>query len=194
VEPGQVFPLEKVVTNIGRAIDNDVVLDDERASRYHARITWAAGTFSIEDLGSRNGTQVKGQRLAAAQSLQTGDVISLPGLIVVFQTARAAETVAETHIADLNVDEVGGFVTVRGQQVALTAKEFLAITLLNRRAGGLVRKNELAEYVWPEYEGAVGDYNIEQLISRVRRKIEDDPKSPRFLFTVRGLGYRLTVR
>jgi DNA-binding response OmpR family regulator len=39
--------------------------------------------------------------------------------------------------------------------------------------------------------GAVSDYNIEQLISRLRRKLEADPAHPRWLVTVRGLGYRL---
>ncbi|HZQ38468.1 MAG TPA: helix-turn-helix domain-containing protein [Dehalococcoidia bacterium] len=49
----------------------------------------------------------------------------------------------------------------------------------------------MAQAVWPEYQGGVGDYNIEQVISRLRRKLEPEPERPRHLLTVRGLGYRL---
>ena len=75
----------------------------------------------------------------------------------------------------------------------LTAKEFLALRAMVVQAGSILSKDALAHQVWPEYEGAVGDVNIEQLISRLRRKIEANPAQPRRLLTVRGLGYRLII-
>jgi len=74
----------------------------------------------------------------------------------------------------------------------LSAKEYLALAHLTRQSGALVSKESLAQAVWPEYEGQVSDYNVEQLISRLRRKIEPEPEQPRHLITVRGLGYRFT--
>ena len=65
--------------------------------------------------------------------------------------------------------------------------------MLYASRGALISKQDLALQVWPEYQGVVGDENIEQLISRLRRKLETDPQHPRYLLTVRGLGYRLIV-
>ncbi len=51
-------------------------------------------------------------------------------------------------------------------------------------------KAEIALAVWPEYT-EVSDYNIEGLVSRLRSKLETDPKDPRLILTVRGVGYKL---
>ncbi|MBI4302479.1 MAG: winged helix-turn-helix transcriptional regulator, partial [Chloroflexi bacterium] len=91
----------------------------------------------------------------------------------------------------LSINPARATVSVNGQPIHLTVKEFQALSYLHSRDGALCTKDELAQHVWPEYEGAVDDYNIEQLVSRLRRKLEPDPQRPRFLLTVRGLGYRL---
>lgn len=54
-------------------------------------------------------------------------------------------------------------------------------------------KEELAVHVWPEHGGGVTDADIAQLISGLRRKLEEDAEHPQYLLTVRGLGYRLVV-
>lgn len=61
---------------LGRAGDNDVVIRDRRASRYHARIVAAAGGFAIEDLDSSNGTFIDGRR-AAFERLAPGSTVTL---------------------------------------------------------------------------------------------------------------------
>lgn len=63
---------------LGRADDNDIIVRDHRASRYHARIVAAAGGFAIEDLGSSNGTFVDGRR-AAHEPLAAGSTVTLGG-------------------------------------------------------------------------------------------------------------------
>ncbi len=51
---------------------------------------------------------------------------------------------------------------------------------------------KLDRAVWPEYkEGGIFDYQIENLVRRLRTRIEFDPANPQLLFTVRGLGYKL---
>ncbi|HYU59321.1 MAG TPA: FHA domain-containing protein [Solirubrobacterales bacterium] len=63
---------------LGRGDDNDVVLGDERASRHHARIRRSDGSFAIEDLGSRNGTYLNGERLdGESRPLEPGDSIGI---------------------------------------------------------------------------------------------------------------------
>lgn len=79
----KVFSLDHAVTNIGRRLDNHLVVDDPRVSRYHAQIRYVRGRFIIFDLNSTGGTYVNGQRTTQS-ALYPGDVISLSGLPVVF--------------------------------------------------------------------------------------------------------------
>jgi pSer/pThr/pTyr-binding forkhead associated (FHA) protein len=79
----KVFSLDHAVTNIGRRLDNHLVVDDPRVSRYHAQIRYVRGRFIIFDLNSTGGTFVNGQRTTQS-ALYPGDVISLAGLPVVF--------------------------------------------------------------------------------------------------------------
>ncbi|HAH16066.1 MAG TPA: hypothetical protein DCL45_08575 [Chloroflexi bacterium] len=53
-------------------------------------------------------------------------------------------------------------------------------------------RDQVALTVWPEYGGRIGSYNIETLVSRLRRKLEHAGASPDLIVTVRGRGYRLT--
>ncbi len=78
-----VFTLDQAVTNIGRRLDNHLVIDDPRISRYHAQIRYVRNHFLIFDLNSTGGTFVNGQRTTQSV-LYPGDVISLAGLPIVF--------------------------------------------------------------------------------------------------------------
>jgi DNA-binding response OmpR family regulator len=193
LDPGRIFLLDRPETRLGRAGDNDIVVPDERTSRYHARVYWQDSSYYLEDLDSRNGTSLRGRRLEEPARLAQGDVISLPGLVLAFQSADSTDTVVDEVVTDLIVDHATGTVHVRGRRIDVTAKEFMALGYLFRRAGQLCSKDDIASQVWPEYGGNVGDYNVEQLVSRLRRKLEEDPQNPRYLVTVRGLGYRLLV-
>jgi pSer/pThr/pTyr-binding forkhead associated (FHA) protein len=67
-------------TRIGRALDNDIVINDASVSRHHASIECRNGGFVVRDLDSRNGTWIEGQRITEAMlsygnSLRFGDVV-----------------------------------------------------------------------------------------------------------------------
>lgn len=80
-------------------------------------------------------------------------------------------------------------VTVRGQPVQLTPKEFELLWVLLSRKGRLVTREFLIEEVWgSDYVGDTRTLDVH--VKRLRRKIEEDPGSPRHLLTVRGLGYK----
>lgn len=79
----KVHTLQQVVTNVGRRLDNHVIVDDPRVSRYHAQIRYSRGRFIIFDLNSTGGTYVNGQRTTQSV-LYPGDVISLAGLPIIF--------------------------------------------------------------------------------------------------------------
>jgi len=74
---GEHFIPEGEQTTIGRSPDCDVFLDDVTVSRKHAVLVQADGIFSIEDLGSLNGTFVNRKRIDAPTKLESGDEVQI---------------------------------------------------------------------------------------------------------------------
>lgn len=83
VDGVKVFPLIESVVNIGRRLDNQLVIDDPRISRNHAQLRAIKGRYVIFDLNSTGGTFVNGQRTSQSV-MYPGDVISLAGVPLVF--------------------------------------------------------------------------------------------------------------
>jgi predicted component of type VI protein secretion system len=76
-QPNQIYELSKDVITVGRDITNDIVINDPEVSRHHCRMTRGSGGYTLEDLGSTNGSFVNGQRLMGARPLSGGDQIGL---------------------------------------------------------------------------------------------------------------------
>lgn len=70
------FVLGKGCFTIGRAQENDIILDNPSTSRYHARLEYENGHYFITDLGSRNGTRVNGE-LITIRKLSCGDDVRI---------------------------------------------------------------------------------------------------------------------
>jgi hypothetical protein len=83
VEGVKVYPLKLPVVNIGRRLDNQLIIDDPRVSRNHAQLRAIKGRYVVFDLNSTGGTFVNGQR-ASQSVLYPGDVISLAGVALIF--------------------------------------------------------------------------------------------------------------
>lgn len=83
VEGVKVFPLTLPVVNIGRRLDNQLIIDDPRVSRNHAQLRTIKGRYVVFDLNSTGGTFVNGQRTSQSV-LYPGDVISLAGVALIF--------------------------------------------------------------------------------------------------------------
>ncbi|HJQ14024.1 MAG TPA: FhaA domain-containing protein [Anaerolineales bacterium] len=83
VEGVKVHPLTEAVVNIGRRLENQLVIDDPRVSRNHAQLRAIKGRFVLFDLNSTGGTFVNGQRTSQTV-LYPGDVISLAGVALIF--------------------------------------------------------------------------------------------------------------
>ncbi len=77
-EPGRRFTLDSETLLLGRSEEADVQLDDTKVSRRHARLTLLDGSWTLEDLGSRNGTLVNGEQITV-RALEVGDRIQLSG-------------------------------------------------------------------------------------------------------------------
>lgn len=83
VEGVKVHALNQTVVNIGRRLENQLVIDDPRVSRNHAQLRAIKGRFVLFDLNSTGGTFVNGQRTSQTV-LYPGDVISLAGVALIF--------------------------------------------------------------------------------------------------------------
>ena len=90
------FPLRSGENIVGRAPEADVRLDGSGVSRRHARIVVAADRVYIEDLGSKNGTAVRGERITAARLLADGDDIAIGSVRVLFRLMSGAGATTDT--------------------------------------------------------------------------------------------------
>jgi hypothetical protein len=78
------FDLGGPVIGVGRASDNDVIVDDPMVSRHHCQLKLEHGAYSFTDLGSRNGSTVNGQQVSTV-ALGPGDVIRVGDTEIEFQ-------------------------------------------------------------------------------------------------------------
>jgi two-component system KDP operon response regulator KdpE len=90
----------------------------------------------------------------------------------------------------LCIDLEGGQVTVNDQPIKLTPHEWAVLRMLAKYTGQAVTSRKILQEAWgPDY-GDEGDY-IRAYISRLRRRLEPDPKHPHYILLERGFGYRL---
>jgi DNA-binding response OmpR family regulator len=104
--------------------------------------------------------------------------------------AREADGKERIAVGDLVIDKRRHEVTREGAVVDLTPLEFQILERLASEPGRAWSRNDLLDQVWStDYEGY--QRNVDPHINRLRQKIEPDPKNPRFVLTVRGVGYKL---
>ena len=107
-----------------------------------------------------------------------------------FAEGEAAPDERPLRCGELFIDSVKREVTLAGRPVNLTAKEFDLLLHFARNRGRVYSRLQLLDAVWG-YGHDGYEHNVNCHINRLRAKIETDPASPRFVLTVRGVGYRL---
>ena len=109
-------------------------------------------------------------------------------------TAQSAGEAAEIPFAvgDLSIDVARRQVTVGGQPIHLTPVEFRLLAALARHPGKIVTQQQLLDEVWGPNRAEQSHY-LRVYAGRLRRKLEADPTSPRYLLTEPGVGYRLAA-
>ena len=94
-------------------------------------------------------------------------------------------------LGDLIIDTEKASVTKSGEPVYLSALEYkLLLVFLNNR-GRVLTRERLLEEIWDCTEDFVGDNTLSVFIGRLRKKIETDPQNPKYIRTIRGLGYQM---
>lgn len=189
---GQEHPLRNQVSTLGRAVECDVVISSMSVSREHTRIRHEGRRWFVDDLGSTNGTYLNGERVIGSLTLLDGDSLKIGDVTFIFHDPDT--TTRENPVPDLEVDTTAGVIRVNRKAVSLSPKEYLLLVFLYEHRGQVCSKDEIGHAVWPEYQsGDIFDYQIENLVRRLRTRIELDPANPQLLLTVRGLGYKLMV-
>jgi DNA-binding response OmpR family regulator len=106
--------------------------------------------------------------------------------------ARADAPNAPLHIGDLQIDLGARQARLDGEELELSRKEFDLLAELVRHAGRVVTREDLMNRVWDEnWFGSTKTLDVH--MGWLRRKLGDDPAAPRFIHTVRGVGFRFAA-
>jgi len=113
----------------------------------------------------------------------------LARLRVMLRRAQPDGGVSIVRFGAIEVDFTRRTVTRRGGEVPLTAKEYALLRLLVSHSGKVLTHRQILRDIWgPKAEGQT--HYLRVYMDRLRRKLEDDPRRPKFLNTVLGVGYR----
>ncbi|WP_069386362.1 response regulator transcription factor [Cellulosimicrobium cellulans] len=106
------------------------------------------------------------------------------------ETGGEPEEDGTLEVGPVRLDVERHTVTVDGALVAFPLKEFELLELLLRNAGRVLTRGQLIDRVWgTDYVGDTKTLDVH--VKRIRSKIEPEPATPRYLLTVRGLGYKI---
>lgn len=98
----------------------------------------------------------------------------------------------EFRFGDVEVNFDRHEIHKKGQPVQLSHREFRLLEYLIENRGRLITRDRLLEDVW-EYDSFLTTRTVDNHILRLRKKIEDEPDSPRFILTIRGYGYKFVA-
>lgn len=103
--------------------------------------------------------------------------------------ANQEESEEELIVGEIIADVTNYHVTVSGKPIVLTPKEFELLVYFMKRKGRVIDRDTLLERIWHfDFDGQSRIVDVH--VSHLREKIEQDPKHPQYLQTVRGFGYK----
>ncbi|HPY26247.1 MAG TPA: response regulator transcription factor, partial [Mycobacterium sp.] len=133
--------------------------------------------FSPRELVARIRAMLRRPRTAAAT----------PGA-----TAADAQMPPARLFGPLSIELASRQVFLEGDLIPLTRTEFDILAALSSRPGAVWSRRQLIDAVWGE-PWVGNDHLVDVHVGHLRRKLGDDPADPRFVFTVRGVGYRMAT-
>jgi DNA-binding response OmpR family regulator len=124
-----------------------------------------------------------------AKPFSPREVVARVQAVLRRQSPHANEPRRKLSFGELEVDGASHQVSVGGNAVALTPREFDLLYLLASNPGKVFTRSEVLEQLWDlAFEGDPSTVTVH--VRRLREKIEEDPSNPRHLVTVWGVGYR----
>lgn len=104
---------------------------------------------------------------------------------------RCGKSNAVLKIGQVRLDTLSGTVTKNGQEIPLSAMEYRLLLVFGNHPGMVLTRAKLLEEIWDAAGEYVNDNTLTVYIKRLREKLEDDPRHPILIKTVRGIGYRI---
>jgi pSer/pThr/pTyr-binding forkhead associated (FHA) protein len=209
-DEGKIFPLNNASTFIGRRtlqFTPDIELNSEVVSRRHVEIIQRDNRFMLRDLGSTNGTMLDDDRILPGKlyELKHNSKIGLgvegdsSHIILQFKETEGTNIIdrkkstPKVQVAWLKIDEAKKEIWVDGRQVKLSKKEYDLLLYLGKNAGKICSRDEIIAAVWPESKdmSAISDATVDQLIHRLREKVEPQPSQPARIVIKKSFGYML---
>lgn len=179
----------------GRDAAAQIHLPHPLVSRQHARIGYDGATFTVEDLGSRNGTTIAGQPVHGIHADPGPLAVEIGPFVLALDSQYSEETWTATGLAaapprsfldsgtrQLHVDGALALET-------LSTHEYAFLSALHRAAPNVVARSVAGDAVWGEGQWDV--YMLHNLVSRLRRRIAAGGADDGVVVTVPGVGYRL---
>lgn len=196
---GEQWVIQDDALLVGRAGHCDIVLPERRVSREHLRIWREGSTYYVEDLNSKNGTHLNGERVVGQHELHEGDEIQV-ALAVKLKFIGAEATVpltlddVEPRRSGLTLDPHTRQVMINGKQLEpqLSLYQYRLLELLYEARGGVCTRDDVVNAVWPEAaEEGVSEQAIDALVRRLRDRLAELNPDYQYIVTVRGHGFRL---
>ena len=104
---------------------------------------------------------------------------------------KQPQTKTVIEIDPIRIHTLEGKVYKHGAEIQLTALEYRLLLIFANHLGQILSRNQLLEQIWDVAGDFVNDNTLTVYMKRLREKLEDDPKAPTILKTVRGLGYKV---
>jgi len=191
---GTEIPLTHKALLLGRGTNCDIPLFDKYASREHCWIEPRGDQWWLRDLGSKNGTLVDSVRVQGEHRLADSEVIMIGITRIRFSDpaeTKAYDSALPLEPERLMIDMPGREVILNGKIVSppLSPKQWALLSTLYNNRGKALSKDSIANAVWPEADGAIYDYQIDKLVSRLRARLGQTGDD--LIETVWGFGYKL---
>jgi two-component system cell cycle response regulator len=197
---GKLCYLEKPETVIGRAVECDISIADQRISRLHLKISVKAGKAVIEDLGSTNGTFVNGSRILLPQQLQNGDQVHISSdTLFKFALGKEAELILLKEMHQMaNYDAVTGIYNKHvlekrlNEEFSYAHRKKIPLSLLMLDIDHFKKVNDTHGHM-------AGDYVLQGIAKRIGKALRGEDILARyggeeFVVIMRGTGTDGAVR
>jgi len=195
----QYWVIDKDQVVLGRDDESDIVVPERQISRQHIRIFREESSYFVEDLDSRNGTWVNGQRIQGTHEIFDGDEIHIALALRLRFVGSGATAPLPFELPDniggrLRLDREGRRVFIEDEEIdpPLSLPQYRLLELLFVNDGHVCTRDEVVQAVWPDVVGdGVSEQAIDALVRRLRDRLTEYDPDTQYIVTVRGHGFRL---
>lgn len=186
--------LSSALTNPPTVVILDLMLPDQPGELVLRTLRAESSPSAVLILSAKSDemSKVQGFRVGADDYLcKPFGVLELLARVqnLVERTRRGGVTRDVVRFGPVEVRPTARQVTVQGQPIELRPKAYELLLALLQRPGRVWSRRELLESVWG-YDPTIESRTIDWHVAELRRKLEHDPAAPRYLHTVRSVGYR----